>query len=112
MTIAELTLRRGAVTSQLDGTTASPSTPSPVRADLSVAHPQLTDPTRRSSGYKEHPHDVSVMTYRGHAVLRTLIRCHFSPIATTDQRYVYSGSSDGRIHVSFAPRPRLRLGAR
>lgn len=40
------------------------------------------------------------MTYRGHAVLKTLIRCHFSPIATTDQRYVYSGSSDGKIHVS------------
>ncbi|ORY53391.1 WD40-repeat-containing domain protein [Leucosporidium creatinivorum] len=49
--------------------------------------------------YKEHPHDVSVMTYRGHAVLRTLIRCHFSPASTTDQRYVYSGSSDGKIHI-------------
>ncbi|BGP47242.1 hypothetical protein JCM10450v2_003094 [Rhodotorula kratochvilovae] len=46
-----------------------------------------------------HPHDVSVMTYRGHAVLRTLIRCHFSPLATTGQRYVYTGSADGRIHV-------------
>ncbi|BGP23919.1 hypothetical protein JCM10295v2_002820 [Rhodotorula toruloides] len=49
--------------------------------------------------YKQHPHDVSVMTYRGHSVLRTLIRCHFSPVATTNQRYVYSGSSDGRIHI-------------
>lgn len=39
------------------------------------------------------------MTYRGHAVLRTLIRCHFSPIATTGQRYIYSGSADGRIHI-------------
>lgn len=39
------------------------------------------------------------MTYRGHAVLRTLIRCHFSPVATTGQRYVYTGSSDGRIHI-------------
>ncbi|GAA6054137.1 hypothetical protein JCM3770_003214 [Rhodotorula araucariae] len=46
-----------------------------------------------------HPHDVSVMTYRGHAVLRTLIRCHFSPVATTGQRYVYTGSADGRIHI-------------
>lgn len=51
--------------------------------------------------HKKHPHDVSVMTYRGHAVLKTLIRCHFSPIASTDQRYVYSGSADGKIHVSF-----------
>lgn len=46
------------------------------------------------------PDDCSVMTYRGHAVLRTLIRCHFSPSATTGQQYIYSGSADGRIHVS------------
>lgn len=26
-----------------------------------------------------HPGDHSVATYRGHSVLRTLIRCHFSP---------------------------------
>jgi hypothetical protein len=39
------------------------------------------------------------MTYRGHAVLQTLIRCHFSPIETTGGRYIYSGSADGRIHV-------------
>ncbi|KDE07957.1 hypothetical protein MVLG_01863 [Microbotryum lychnidis-dioicae p1A1 Lamole] len=49
--------------------------------------------------HQQHPHDCSVMTYRGHAVLRTLIRCHFSPAATTDQQYVYSGSSDGKIHI-------------
>jgi DDB1- and CUL4-associated factor 11 len=46
-----------------------------------------------------HPLDCSVMTYRGHAVLQTLIRCHFSPAETTGGRYIYSGSSDGRIHV-------------
>lgn len=46
-----------------------------------------------------HPEDCSVMTYRGHAVLRTLIRCHFSPMETTGGQYIYSGSSDGRIHV-------------
>jgi DDB1- and CUL4-associated factor 11 len=40
------------------------------------------------------------MTYRGHSVLRTLIRCHFSPLETTGQQYLYSGSADGRIHVS------------
>lgn len=39
------------------------------------------------------------MTYTGHSVLRTLIRCHFSPLATTSQQYVYSGSSDGRVHI-------------
>ncbi|KAH7923909.1 WD40 repeat-like protein [Leucogyrophana mollusca] len=46
-----------------------------------------------------HPNDCSVMTYRGHAVLRTLIRCHFSPAETTGGQYIYSGSADGRIHI-------------
>ena len=41
------------------------------------------------------------MTYRGHTVMRTLIRCHFSPAETTGSRYIYSGSTDGRIHVSL-----------
>jgi hypothetical protein len=48
-----------------------------------------------------HPHDCSVMAYRGHAVLRTLIRCHFSPAETTGGQYIYSGSADGKIHVRF-----------
>ncbi|KAJ3509695.1 hypothetical protein NLJ89_g5084 [Agrocybe chaxingu] len=49
--------------------------------------------------YQAHPKDCSVMTYRGHAVLRTLIRCHFSPAETTGSQYIYSGSADGRIHI-------------
>ena len=49
-----------------------------------------------------HPKDCSVMTYRGHAVLRTLIRCYFSPVETTGGQYLYSGSYDGRIHVSVS----------
>ncbi|GAA5910705.1 hypothetical protein JCM5296_006818 [Sporobolomyces johnsonii] len=49
--------------------------------------------------FLQHPHDVSVMTYRGHKVLRTLIRFHWSPVATTGQRYLYTGSSDGKIHI-------------
>jgi WD repeat-containing protein 23 len=43
--------------------------------------------------------DCSVMTYRGHSVLRTLIRCHFSPTETTGAQYIYSGSADGKIHI-------------
>ncbi|KAI6031543.1 hypothetical protein PISMIDRAFT_392199 [Pisolithus microcarpus 441] len=39
------------------------------------------------------------MTYRGHAVLRTLIRCNFSPTETTGSKYIYSGSADGKIHI-------------
>ncbi|KAG6851328.1 hypothetical protein H0H93_005726 [Arthromyces matolae] len=47
----------------------------------------------------KHPKDCSIMTYYGHSVMRTLIRCHFSPMETTGAKYLYSGSSDGRIHI-------------
>ncbi len=49
--------------------------------------------------YKPHPHDCSLVTYRGHSVLKTLIRCHFSPSGSTNSRYVYSGSEDGSIYI-------------
>lgn len=49
--------------------------------------------------YHPHPHDSSVVTFRGHRVLKTLIRCHFSPSTSSDQRYVYSGSEDGSVYV-------------
>ncbi|EEA19496.1 hypothetical protein TMatcc_009633 [Talaromyces marneffei ATCC 18224] len=52
-----------------------------------------------SMDYKPHPHDCSVVTYRGHKVLRTLIRCHFSPPSSTNSRYVYTGSYDGKVYV-------------
>lgn len=41
--------------------------------------------------------DTSVMTYRGHGVLHTLIRCRFSPEFSTGQRFIYSGCSTGKI---------------
>jgi len=40
-----------------------------------------------------------VVTFRGHRVEQTLIRCHFSPQGSTDGRYVYSGSRDGNIFI-------------
>ncbi|KAL9114349.1 MAG: hypothetical protein Q9227_001771 [Pyrenula ochraceoflavens] len=46
-----------------------------------------------------HPKDMSVVTFRGHSVLKTLIRCHFSPPGSTDSRYVYSGSKDGNVWI-------------
>ncbi|KAF4966047.1 hypothetical protein FSARC_6247 [Fusarium sarcochroum] len=46
-----------------------------------------------------HPHDNSLVTFRGHKVLRTLIRCHFSPPSATNSRYVYSGSTDGKVYI-------------
>ncbi|EFN50915.1 hypothetical protein CHLNCDRAFT_37629, partial [Chlorella variabilis] len=47
----------------------------------------------------QHPHCAAVQTYRGHTVLSTLIRSYWSPAATTGQRYIYTGSFDGRVHV-------------
>ncbi|KAJ1523384.1 hypothetical protein ONE63_001250 [Megalurothrips usitatus] len=43
--------------------------------------------------------DSSVMTYRGHSVLQTLVRCHFSPTVSTGQRYIYSGCAEGRVFI-------------
>ena len=40
-----------------------------------------------------------MFTFTGHGVLQTLIRCQFSPIETTGQRYVYTGSSDGKLRI-------------
>ncbi|THC99275.1 hypothetical protein EYZ11_001274 [Aspergillus tanneri] len=52
-----------------------------------------------SNYYEPHPHDCSVVTFRGHRVLKTLIRCHFSPPGSTNSRYVYTGSEDGKVYV-------------
>ena len=54
---------------------------------------------RRRQKYPAHPNDCSIMTYRGHMVMRTLIRCHFSPVESTGGAYIYSGSTDGRVHI-------------
>uniref|UniRef100_A0A6M2DRD1 Putative wd40 domain protein n=1 Tax=Xenopsylla cheopis TaxID=163159 RepID=A0A6M2DRD1_XENCH len=43
--------------------------------------------------------DTSVMTYRGHTVQKTLIRCRFSPVHTTGQRFIYTGCAGGRIII-------------
>jgi len=43
--------------------------------------------------------DVSVMTYRGHSVLNTLIRCHFSPVHSTGQQLIYTGCASGQVVI-------------
>ncbi|MFS7943759.1 putative transcription factor WD40-like family [Helianthus anomalus] len=48
---------------------------------------------------RKHPNDQSIATYRGHRVLRTLIRCYFSPSYSTGQKYIYTGSADAHIYV-------------
>ncbi|XP_020550232.1 LEC14B protein-like isoform X1 [Sesamum indicum] len=47
----------------------------------------------------QHPYDQSVATYKGHSVLRTLIRCYFSPEYSTGQKYIYTGSHDSCIYI-------------
>ncbi|KAJ8442620.1 hypothetical protein Cgig2_008396 [Carnegiea gigantea] len=47
----------------------------------------------------KHPNDQSLTTYTGHSVLRTLIRCHFSPEYSTGQKYIYTGSNDGAVYI-------------
>ena len=55
--------------------------------------------TYSNEDYQPHPYDCSLVTYRGHRVLKTLIRCHFSPPESTNSRYVYTGSEDGSVHI-------------
>ncbi|XP_018357559.1 PREDICTED: DDB1- and CUL4-associated factor 11, partial [Trachymyrmex cornetzi] len=43
--------------------------------------------------------DSSIMTYYGHSVRKTLIRCRFSPPDNTGQRYIYTGDSTGRLII-------------
>jgi WD repeat-containing protein 23 len=74
------------------------------KADEVDIHKYTTRFEYRSNAYPEydfipHPHDCSLVTFRGHKVLKTLIRCHFSPPGSSDSRYVYSGSYDGSVYV-------------
>ncbi|KAH8659573.1 WD40-repeat-containing domain protein [Ilyonectria robusta] len=72
--------------------------------EIDPSHEQASDFDYRGGTYDEedwspHPKDNSVVTFRGHKVLRTLIRCHFSPESSTNSRYVYSGSADGKVYI-------------
>jgi DDB1- and CUL4-associated factor 11 len=55
--------------------------------------------TYDADDYTPNPDDCSVVTFRGHSVLKTLIRCHFSPPTSSNSRYVYSGSEDGKVWI-------------
>ncbi|XP_077591807.1 DDB1- and CUL4-associated factor 11 isoform X2 [Stigmatopora nigra] len=54
---------------------------------------------QRALGRHKLAGDTSVMTYRGHGVLHTLIRCRFSPEFSTGHRFIYSGCSTGKIVI-------------
>jgi WD repeat-containing protein 23 len=48
---------------------------------------------------KSHPDDCSVKTFKGHSVLKTLIKCYFSPVLRGGHQYCYTGSADGQVHI-------------
>eukprot|EP00795_Rhopilema_esculentum_P001821 gene1821-16311_t len=52
---------------------------------------------RRSRRLTHVNGDPSVMTYRGHSVLQTLIRAKFSPPHNTGQKYIYAGCASGNV---------------
>jgi WD40 repeat protein len=56
--------------------------------------------------------DSSLMTYRGHQVIQTLIRCRFSPLESTGQQYIYSGSFDGAVYIYDVLTGELKLRLR
>ncbi|EEP75595.1 conserved hypothetical protein [Uncinocarpus reesii 1704] len=82
-----------------------------LRKMMTISKFDTIDPSKYTTGfdyrfmtftnedYQPHPHDCSVVTYRGHSVLRTLIRCHFSPPESTNSRFVYTGSEDGKVYI-------------
>ncbi|TEA11979.1 LEC14B protein [Colletotrichum sidae] len=84
-----------------------------LRNVMSMSKFDQEDPTRHTGGsdfdyrwgnfrdedWFPHPNDNSLVTFRGHRVMRTLIRCHFSPPSSTNSRFVYSGSQDGKVYV-------------
>ena len=47
---------------------------------------------------QQHPNDISLVQFRGHTVLQTLIRAYFSP-KSTGGRYIYAGSFDGAVRI-------------
>jgi WD repeat-containing protein 23 len=51
----------------------------------------------RNCFYRKPCEDQSVMTYTGHKVMQTLIRCRFSP-ESTGQKYIYTGSFEGSVY--------------
>lgn len=56
--------------------------------------------SERYNGHgRRHPSDKSLVSYEGHSVHRTLIRCYFSPPLSTGSRYVYTGSADGIVKI-------------
>ncbi|KAB0793266.1 hypothetical protein PPYR_12886 [Photinus pyralis] len=72
---------------------------------LRAVHDQTWDyrwqevPKKLYSSKNKLEGDTSIMTYKGHVVIKTLVRCRFSPVDTTGQRYIYTGCGVGRVVI-------------
>ncbi len=64
-----------------------------------TAQAAATSASGAAAGSNVDESDRSLVTFTGHSVAQTLIRCDFSPGHSTGYRYVVSGSADGRIWV-------------
>jgi len=72
-----------------------------IMRDVDEVHPrgnQIYGRRSQSHPGQRHKLDTSLMTYHGHEVMGTLIRCRFSPLST-GQKYIYTGSADGNVLV-------------
>lgn len=57
-------------------------------------------PSRVKNSMERLDGDTSIMTYRGgHTILKTLIRCRFSPFETTGERFIYTGCGRGNLVI-------------
>jgi WD repeat-containing protein 23 len=81
-------------------TTATSVASSPNAAPLIAASASIASGSASSDHQSRvNPYDRSVLTLRGHRVLETLVRAYFSPLHSTGQRFVYSGSQCGSVLV-------------
>lgn len=61
----------------------------------------------RRRAARSHPDDASMRVLRGHTVLQTLIRAHWSPAGSSHQRCIYTGCSDGLVYMYDAASGKL-----
>jgi len=69
------------------------------RKVITIQHSDYRYNSHRTFNVGRHPSDQSIMTYRGHRVLQTLIRAYFSPAFSTGCKYIYTGSYDGTAYI-------------
>lgn len=85
--------------SSVDAALSSISASGSKGADSSARSSSATGANGSSPMDRRSATDTSLVTFTGHRVLETLIRAYFSPLASTGQRFVYSGSQCGSVFV-------------